>query len=111
MAKSATALKRKLVNPPLISLAHTPNVSIEVTGEFYRMHAPGLSRNEDGNVTVLPVVDNETGEIGNLLSTAVLESTLTKLPGGYVGKKFEIEAGEPKGENKYRPVKVYELSE
>ncbi len=111
MTKANTAWKRKLVNPGLISLAHTPHVRVVITGESFRMHAPGLSRNEDGAVTVFPVVDLDTGEVASLMSTTVLEGVLHKMEGGYVGKSFEIEAGEPAEGKNYRPVKVWELTE
>lgn len=109
MANPNANYKRKLVNPDLISLAHTPKVSVEITGDSYRMHAPGLSKNEDEAVTVFPVINLDTGETALLMSTSVLERTLHIIPGGYVGKSFEIEAGAPRGDKKYRPVKVWQL--
>lgn len=101
--------KRTLVNPDLISLAHTPHVMVEITGESYRMKAEKLSRNEDGAITVYPVINLETGECGLLMSNTVLEKTLAAVPGGYVGKKWEILSGEIREGTEYRPVKIWAL--
>lgn len=102
---------RTLVNPDLISLAHTPHVRVKITGSSYRLHAPNLSKNDDGAITVFPVENLDTGEIGLLMGNTVLENTLAKMEGGYVNKCWEIEASAPRDGQNYRPVKVYQLTE
>lgn len=102
--------KRKLLNPDLISLAHTPHIFVEVLALSYRMKAEKLSRSEDGAITVYEVSNLGTGEVGLLMATTVLESTLEKIEGGYVGKKFEILAKPASGEKNYTDVKVWELT-
>ena len=107
----AKTYKRTLVNPDLISLAHTPHVRVEITAESYRMKAEKLSKNEDGAITVFPVVNLDTGEVALLMGNTVLEKTLAAQPNGYVGKKWEILSGDIKEGTEYRPVKVLLLED
>lgn len=99
----------KSVNLPFFSLSHTPHMFIKVIGPFEAVEAKGLSRGEDGKVTVLPVINLDTGEEGRLLALTVLESSLRRLEENYVGQSFEVVASKPRAGKEYADVKIYVL--
>ena len=105
--------KRKLrrLTLPLFSLKHTPKMEIEVTGAFHETRMPGLSKNEDGMVTILPCIQMETGEEGLLLSYATVQSAIERSGTEYIGRKFLIERGDLEPGKDYYHVDVFEIVE
>lgn len=94
---------------PIFSLVHTPVLQIEVTGAMHGEVMPGLTGSEDREVIVMPVLKLDTGEEGMLIVPAMVQSALKKTGVDYVGKKYELVAGEKSPDKNYRPVDVYEL--
>ncbi len=105
----ASSPRRRRLTLPLFSLAHTPALNIEVTGQFRRASMPGLSKNDDGMVTLLPCIDLDTGEEGLLLSYTVVESAITRSADDYVGRSYSIVRGAIAPGKAYYAVEVYEL--
>jgi len=86
-------------------------MAILVTGPFRRASMPGLAKNEDGMVTILPCIDIDTGEEGLLLAYTVVESAITRSCDDYVGRRYEIVRGGKAPGKAYYDVDVYELCE
>ncbi len=94
---------------PLLSLSRTPHIFVEVCGEIEHCHMPGFARSKDECVDLLDVVDIDTGEQHRLIVLAVIKSTLDKLGGELIGRKFEMVLEESIGDEDYRRVSIYEL--
>lgn len=101
--------KRKAqVTKPLISMAHTPELQVKILTEPSRIEMPRLARSEDGMVSIIDVVDLNTGEEAMLICPTVL-IRLMEEGDVVVGGCYEIvDAGVPEGKD-YRAIKVYEL--
>ncbi len=108
-SSQASSPRRRRLTLPLFSLAHKRELSIKVTGVFRRAAMPGLSKNDDGMVTLLPCIDIETGEEGLLLSYTVVESAITRSADDYIGRSYSIVRGTKAPGKAYYAVEVYEL--
>mgnify|MGYP000255302535 CR=1 FL=1 len=96
---------------PLFSLAHTPEMEIEVRGKFRRASMPGLAKNDDGMVTLLPCIDLSSGEEGLLLAYTVVQSAIERSTDDYVGHQYKIVRGDKKPGKAYYDVEVFEVAE
>ena len=94
---------------PIFSCAHQDHLFIHVVGEIVETLMPGLSSDPTKPVKVMRVINLDTGEEGNLLVLSVLESTLNRQEGGYVGKDYEVVTGEVRDGKDYRDVDIYRL--
>lgn len=99
--------KRK-VNLPLFSMAHTPYLWIYVVSPMMRAPMAKLAKSADGCLTIVTVVDLSTGEMGNLILPAVVESSFRQYR-HYVGKCFQLIAKDKEPGKDHRPVDVDEI--
>lgn len=108
-ASTQTFTRRRSLSVPLMSLNHTPHAFVKVTGELREEHMPGLATKGDGTVTIVPVIDLETGEDKILLCLSMLTSALNHVPEGYVGKCFEVQVEAPRPGKSYKEIEVWEI--
>jgi len=103
--------KSKRLTLPIFSLGHQRNLSVRLTGEIYDCDIPGLAKKEGDLVRVMPCIDLETGEEGLLLVLTVVESSLRRIPGGYVGQCVQLENHGLRQGKGYSQVDVFLLDE
>lgn len=94
---------------PLVSMKHRDSFRCEVLGEVKQVPMASLALSETGEVPLVAVRDLDTGEEGQLIVPAILQGVFDRMPGGYVGKKFEIVNGAPMPGKRYRALEIYEL--
>lgn len=109
-AETTGFTRKRQVNVPLISMAHRDRLYCLVNGEITQAPMGSFARSDSKTVPVCHVTDLESGQDGLLICTALVESALTKCPGGYVGKRFEISQGTPIPGKRYRALDVFELA-
>ena len=71
------------------SLNYRKEMSIEITGATYDTRMPRISRSASGKVTVMPVIDVESGETGLLIVPALLSSWLDRQD-NYMGMRLHL---------------------
>ncbi len=99
--------RRRSLSVPLMSLKHSPHIHVKVVGEMRAEDMPGLTNAVDKQVTVVPVIDLDTGEDKILLCLAMLVSALRHVPDTYVGQCFEIQSNPPAPGKNYNTVDVW----
>ena len=108
----APARKRaKALTTTLFSAAHTPNLAVRVTGPLYEKVMPTFSKREDKAVELLPVVNLDTGEEGDLIINTIMHNVFSEYGDSIVGRSFEIVTGKIREGKDYRDTKIYELEE
>lgn len=105
-------VKRSLVLP-LLNRGMKPGDSlyVEITGEMYEGRPQKGAKANEKPATLAPATNLETGEIGEIIVSAVVESTLNDMfPNqGYIGHWFEIAKGEKKAGQRYFQYTINEL--
>lgn len=97
------------VTTPLVSLTYNAKLYVKVEGEMSSAATASEAKVRDKPMVTVPCIDLETGESITLIVPTVLESSLKRVPGGYVGKSFVVLQG-PKMPNKgYFQIELFEL--
>lgn len=107
VANNKYARKKKVENLPMIKIGEGQTV-------FFKINGPAIAKTMKNKPAVfLPVIDLNTGEVGQTLAGAILLRQLDEnYPNqSYVGKSFEITKGEKvQGKsNEYFEFEIYEL--
>lgn len=105
----AARFKVRKATLPLFSMVHRKELRCQVLSEVYAANMPGLAKNADETVDVCEVADLENGEVGLLITNAIVKGAFMRSPGGYVGHFWQIECGELDPKKGYRHMEVSEL--
>lgn len=110
--------RTKAVTLPVFKLIDETPVYVKITAAMFEGKEQKPQVDKDGKpkaamepATLLPVVNVETGEVGQIIAGAVLEGILTdSYPNdGYVGKAFEIVKHAKKDGKRYNTYSVFEI--
>lgn len=97
---------------PLFSLSHTPLMLVEVKAEMYEADMSiGEVSEKAGKPTVCLVLNLDTEMEGLLICNEIVKSTFMRVPDGYVGKVFRLEAGQIRDGKKYRDIDIVLMEE
>lgn len=107
MDKSKYSIKR-VVRVPQLKLEGGNDYAVKVDAAMYEEAARGTKT--EGTVTLMKVVNLETGELCNILLGAVLKQLFTEEE-NYVGKFYLIGVGAIEGDNTWRDYALSELDE
>lgn len=116
--KGGKFTRMKAVTLPVMRLTEEVPVYVTVTGAMYEGKEQKPTLDKDGKptkamepATILPVVDVETGEMGQIIAGAVLEGILndTYKADSYVGKSFEFIKHAKREGKRYNTYSVYEI--
>lgn len=112
--KGGKFARTKAVTLPVFKLADDVPVYLTATGEMYegKEQKPAKAGEKPMEpATILPVVNVETGEVGQIIVGAVLEGILNETypDGAYVGKSFEIVKHAKKEGKRYNTYSVFEI--
>jgi hypothetical protein len=105
--KSQYSIKR-VVRVPQLKLEGGNDYAVKVEGKMYEEPARGTKT--EGTVTLMKVVNLDTGELCNILLGAVLKQLFTEET-DYVGKFYLIGVGAIEGDNTWRDYALSELDE
>ena len=94
---------------PFFSLSREPLMHVRIVGPIERITAEHLSKSDDGGVDIVPVINLETGEFGNLLLLTVVKSALERTGDDYVGRCYELDNKGAQEGRGYAAVDVYEI--
>lgn len=100
---------KRRVTVPLISLTHSKELTFQVEGTISTSAPVEGDKKSKGPMSVVPVINLETGESVTLLLPTVLKSALERVPGGYVDKKFHAVQGPKMPGRDYFQVELFEL--
>lgn len=99
----------KRITSNLFSLTYNTKLAFRVEGEMIKQDSAKKAEEDGKPMTVMPVINMETGESLTMIVPTVLESALNRVVGGYVGKQFfAVQGAKPKGK-RYFDVELYEL--
>ena len=106
--------RKRSLSVPFFSILHRTPLYVKILSAQEDRPAPGFAKSADGTIPVCSAVDLETGEEGMLIVPAVVQRAFERCPDSYVGKCFELVAGEERmsgSGHTYRDVAVYEIVE
>lgn len=95
---------------PLISLTYNQQLIIQVEGEMSSQDSAKATTEGGKPMVVVPIINMADGEFMHLIVPTVLESAFTRVPGGYVGKRFLVHQGPKPIGKRYFSVELYEVS-
>lgn len=110
--------RTKAVTLPVMRLVEETPAYFTVTGAMYEGKEQKPVMDKDGKpgkamepATIMPVVNVETGELGQIIAGAVLEGILndTYPKDGYVGKSFEFVKHAKRDGKRYNTYSVFEI--
>jgi hypothetical protein len=107
MDKSKYSIKR-VVRVPQLKLEGGNDYAVKVEAAMYEEPARGTKT--EGTVTLMKVVNLDTGELCNILLGAVLRQLFTE-EDDYVGRFYLIGVGAIEGDNTWRDYSLAELDE
>ena len=99
---------KKAIRVPQLKLEGGNSYAIKSMGEM--TEEPTFGSNTSGTVTIMRVIDIETGLECNILLGAVLKD-LFKSEDVYVGKCYLIDVGEITGDNQWRDYYLSEIDD
>lgn len=102
---------KRRVTVPLTLMQTGDEITFRAEGEMTGGQKEEGRKGFDKSMTVLPIIDLETGEARTLIVQTVLESALKRVPGGYVGKAFHTICGPQMPGKRYKQFELFELSE
>lgn len=97
----------KRVTVPLWSLTHNGPIAFLVEGEISAQNSALATEGKDKPMSVVPIINLETGESLCLICPTVLESALRRTPGGYVGKEFYALQGPKMPGKRYFQIELF----
>jgi hypothetical protein len=71
----------------------------------------GMGKEADNKPTLVKVLNLDTNEIGLLIANSIIKSTFEAVEGGYVGKVFQLRAGDIRDGKKYRDIDIVLMEE
>tara|TARA_Y100000758_G_C16034706_1_gene415953 strand:- start:656 stop:1015 length:360 start_codon:yes stop_codon:yes gene_type:complete len=105
--KSQYSIKR-VVRVPQLKLEGGNDYAVKVEAKMYQEPARGTKT--EGKVTLMKVVNLESGELCNILLGAVLKQLFSE-EDDYVGKFYLIGVGEIEGDNTWRDYSLSEIDD
>lgn len=97
---------------PLISVAHTPLLMVEILGEMYEADMDlGSSAEKAGKPTLCRVFNLDTESDGLLICNEIIRSSFLKVEPTYVRRVFQIKAGDIRPDKRYRDIDVTLMEE
>lgn len=107
MANNNYTVKRA-VRIPQLRLEEGGEYPIQVVSDMWE--EPSKGANSQGNVTLMRVINLDTGELSQILVGTVLKQLFTD-EGSVINKFYMIEVGTISGDNTWREYYLYELED
>lgn len=101
----------KKLNLPLWAMNHEQRLIIQATGEPQRVELGGDETGGKTDATVLECIRVDTGEVGQLILSAVMLSSLLRSGAELTGRYFEFVTGPVAKGKRYRQVECYEIEQ